>query len=130
MSGINDVAIKDELQVHVYGVGHGDCLLVEFKQAGLLRFRMLYDGGKSAGSHIDELTTYLTRNKRAEGPDLDVVVLLHVDHDHQGGLHALATKAGLRIGEYWGPCLPAFQRLTWLFSQRVQNAVCRAAPSR
>ncbi|WP_193727326.1 MBL fold metallo-hydrolase [Burkholderia sp. BE17] len=118
--------IGDEIQVHVYGVGHGDCLLVELKQAGLPCFRMLYDGGKSAGNHIGELTTYLTRNRRVEGPDLDVVVLSHVDHDHQGGLHTLATQAELRIGEYWGPCLPAFRRLTWLFSQRVQNAVARA----
>ncbi|WP_174984766.1 ComEC/Rec2 family competence protein [Burkholderia lata] len=133
MAGIGDVDEKgaamimdDELQIHVYGVGHGDCQLVELKQGGLPRFRMLYDGGKSAGNHIDKLAAYLTRNRRIEGPDIDVVVLSHVDHDHQGGLHTLANQAGLRIGEYWGPCLPAFRRLTWLFSQRVQNAVARA----
>ncbi|NKA95833.1 hypothetical protein GO283_04383 [Ralstonia solanacearum] len=120
-------ASKDELEVRVYGVGHGDCLLIELKRAGLPAFRMLCDGGKASGKHIDQLVAYLAANKRSDGPDLDVVVLTHVDQDHQGGLHTLTEEAEVRIGEYWGPCLPAFRRLRWLFSQRVQNGVDRAS---
>lgn len=131
ISAVADVAqtaaSKDELEVRVYGVGHGDCLLIELKHARLPVFRMLCDGGRGSGKHIDQLVAYLAANKRSDGPDLDVVVLTHVDQDHQGGLHTLAEKPDIRIGEYWGPCLPAFRRLRWLFSERVQNGVDRAS---
>lgn len=58
-------------------------------------------------------------------PDIGVVVLTHVDHDHQGDLPQLIT-GGLSIGEYFGPCLPTFRRLNWLFGKRVIDAVDRA----
>ncbi|WP_157609665.1 ComEC/Rec2 family competence protein [Variovorax sp. Root473] len=118
---------EDKLEIHTFGVGHGDCVLVELQQRGTPVFRMLCDAGKDSGNHIGQLSAYLTANRNSSGVDLDIVVLTHVDHDHQGGLHKLLDNNDISIGEYWGPCLPAFRRLKWLFSKRVQNSVDRAA---
>ncbi|QXG46273.1 ComEC/Rec2 family competence protein [Pseudomonas viridiflava] len=118
--------LTDELKIHAFGVGHGDCFLVELQQAGKTVFRMLNDAGK-AGPHVDSLIAHLKANKRTDDLDIDLVVLSHVDADHQGGLHQLFADKSIRIGAYWGPCLPAFRRARWLFSHRVQHAVDSAA---
>lgn len=116
---------SDCVNVLTFGVGHGDCLLVEFVQEGRVEFRLLYDGGVKLPK---SLLTHLRSSPRLDGdPDLDVVVLSHVDNDHQGGLHELFAKTSITIGEYWSPCLPAFERLSWLFAGRVAKAVHKAA---
>lgn len=116
----------DELKIHTFGVGHGDCLLIELFCAGKAVFRMLSDGGK-AGPHVKELVSYLQANRRPDLVDLDLVVLSHVDNDHQGGLLELFSNTSISIESYWAPCLPAFRRLRWLFSPRIQRAVETAA---
>jgi len=115
---------RDRVDVLTFGVGHGDCFLIEVVQSGRTQFRLLYDGGVSLP---DALLTHL-RDKRKEdySKDLDVVVLSHVDTDHQGGLHQLFAESDISIGEYWSPCLPAFERLSWLFAPRVSKAVEKA----
>jgi len=114
---------QDECRVTSYAVGHGDCTLVEYHRDGRIAFRCLVDGGTSLP---DALVKYLKRNPREDsGPDIDALVLSHVDNDHQGGLPQLLDE-GLTIGEYLGPCLPTFERLGWLFAPRVAEAVQRA----
>ena len=115
----------DELLIHSFGVGHGDCTLLEVLHAGRVSFRLLYDAGPR--EPVD-LVRYLEANRR--GPplnDIDIVVLSHVDNDHQGGLHWLFKNQDISLGEFWGPCLPAFRRLKWLFAPRVEKAVDRAS---
>lgn len=117
------LSIPDEAKILSFNVGHGDCTLVEYWRARVLSFRCLVDAGLSLPPTLLE---HLRRNRRADnGPDIDVLVLSHVDSDHQGGMPALLTP-DIRIGEYWGPCLPTFERLASLFHPRVQTAVAKA----
>ncbi|WP_277757877.1 hypothetical protein [Pseudomonas sp. A34-9] len=116
----------DELKIHTFGVGHGDCLLIELLSAGKAVFRMLNDAGQ-AGPHVKELIAYLEANRRPEQNDLDLVVLSHVDTDHQGGMLELFSNNSITLGSYWAPCLPAFRKLGWLFRDRIQQAVETAA---
>jgi hypothetical protein len=114
---------QDECRVTSYAVGHGDCTLVEYIRDGRITFRCLVDGGTSLPA---ELVAYLKTHPRdGTGPDIDSLVLSHVDNDHQGGLPQLLDE-GFTIGEYLGPCLPTFERLSWLFAPRVAGAVQRA----
>lgn len=122
-STTNPPAEHDALDILSFHVGHGDCTLIEYKSEGRIRFRLLADAGERLPP---ALVTHLRSNPRNDGrPDLDVLVLSHVDADHQGGLPALLHE-NVGIGHYLGPCLPAFRRLAWLFAERVRNAVERA----
>lgn len=114
---------RDELRLLAFNVGHGDCTLLEFHRSDAVSFRCLVDAGQSLPRSLLE---HLKKYPRKDGkPDIDVLVLSHVDADHQGGLPKL-LKEGIVIGEYFGPCLPTFRRLKYLFADRVQNAVDRA----
>lgn len=116
---------SDGMLVHSFGVGHGDCTLVEYCQGDKVVWRLLYDAGEKLP---EALVNHLTRVRRSGAdPDIDVAVLSHVDGDHQGGFHELFKSSGFKVGEFWAPCLPAFRRLNWLFEKRVGNAVERAA---
>jgi hypothetical protein len=118
---------SDQLLIHSFAVGHGDCTLLEYKQENQIVFRMLCDAGTKAP---DELIAHLKKNRKVTAgnnlPDIDLVILSHVDGDHQGGLHDLFNNNEITISEYWGPCLPAFRRYGWLFGKRVQKAVSNA----
>lgn len=110
----------DRIDVLTFGIGHGDCQLIEFSQKGEITFRLLYDGGLDLSP---ALVAHLQAT-RAEGKaDLDIVVLSHVDADHRKGIEQLLKKTDISIGELWLPCLPAFRRLSWLFGKTVQDAV-------
>jgi hypothetical protein len=117
------LAAPDEAKILSFNVGHGDCTLVEYWREGMLSFRCLVDGGQSLPN---SLLDHLRKNRRIDGgPDIDVLVLSHVDSDHQNGLPSLLVS-DIRIGEYLGPCLPTFERLAWLFEDRVQSAITKA----
>jgi beta-lactamase superfamily II metal-dependent hydrolase len=117
--------VADEFVVSSFGVKHGDCTLVEYISARVVRFRLLCDAGAVAPP---ALFAHLTKTPHERGAGfIDVVVLTHVDHDHQGGLPAVFGEPGVEVGEYWGPCLPAFKRLRWLFQKRVFDAIDKAA---
>ncbi|WP_287880649.1 MBL fold metallo-hydrolase [Aquitalea sp.] len=123
-SSNSTIKVRDRIDVLTFGVGHGDCLLLEFIKNGSVAFRLLYDGGARLSPALLE---HLKDSRRQEdADDLDVVVLSHVDNDHQGGLHELLADDTVSIGELWLPCLPAFERLSWLFADRVATAVAKA----
>lgn len=118
-----NLAAGESVRVCSYNVRHGDCTLVEYVRDEAVQFRLLVDAGEGL-PHA--LVAHLAENPRNDGrPDIDVVMLSHVDNDHQGGLPQL-LEGKITIGEYLGPCLPAFRRLAWLFADRVRNAVERA----
>ena len=120
-----EAQVCDELLVHTFGVGHGDCTLLEAKQNKRVSFRLLCDAGADL-PHA--LVDFLKKNRReASNNDIDIAILSHVDSDHQGGFHDLFQDHSISIGEFWGPCLPAFRRLKWLFAPRVERAVERAS---
>ncbi len=81
----------------------GDCLLVEYGNAGSKRY-ILVDGGP-AHTYERHLAGVLAGLKQ-DGHDLDLVVLSHVDTDHVTGL--LDYVADLRAGN---ASLPAFGAL-------------------
>lgn len=111
---------NDRIDVITFGVGHGDCQLIEFRQKGEVSFRLLYDGGIKLS---EELVSYIMNERRTNNVDLDIVVLSHVDADHRKGINELLKNNDISIGEVWLPCLPAFRRLNWLFPSRIQSAV-------
>lgn len=116
--------MSDDLRLLSFNVGHGDCTLLEYRRESRIAFRCLVDAGQSLPTALLE---HLRKHPRAVGmPDVDVLVLSHVDADHQGGLPALLA-AGVSVGEYLGPCLPTFRRLKWLFEPRIQTAVDKAS---
>lgn len=115
---------SDEVRVLSFNVGHGDCTLVESVSNGRILFRCLLDAGMKLPS---DLIAYIEATPRdRQEPDIDVLVLSHVDADHQGGFIEL-LDSNISIGQYFGPCLPTFERLKWLFAPRVQGAVARAS---
>lgn len=115
----------EEVRVLSFNVGHGDCTLIEYIIGSQPRFRCLVDAGKALPP---DLLEHLRTNRPADSSyDIDVLVLSHVDHDHQGGLPTLVAAHDVTIGEYLGPCLPTFRRLAWLFAPRVQAAVEKAS---
>ncbi|WP_207285975.1 hypothetical protein [Pseudomonas sp. FW300-N2A2] len=116
-------AAPDEVRMRSFNVGHGDCTLVEVVAEDRVVFRCLLDAGMALPP---ALITHLKNTPRTDRkPDIDVLVLSHVDADHQGGIPELLAS-GISIGEYLGPCLPTFKRLKWLFAPRVSEAVSRA----
>ena len=122
MDGSSIATTKSEKAlVHSFGVGHGDCTLLEYVESHGISFRMLVDGGTRLP---DALIKHLENYPRPDGsPQIDVVVLTHVDYDHLGGLTELLNKS-ISIGEYWGPCLPAFRRLRGIFKlERIQRGI-------
>ncbi|MBL5860366.1 hypothetical protein JBO49_07035 [Serratia fonticola] len=113
----------DRIDVLTFGVGHGDCQLIEFWQQDELAFRLLYDGGLALSP---TLVDHLRTKRAGDKADIDIAVLSHVDADHRKGINDLLENEDISIGELWLPCLPAFRRLSWLFAPRVQEAVALA----
>lgn len=105
-------------------VGHGDATLLKWQPAAGDPFVVLIDGGPKTGKPA----------KLAQALDsagvhrIDVLVLTHCDADHVDGLLQLWNErpAGLEIGQYWGPCLPAFERHAWLFPARIKRGLDQA----
>ncbi|MBL0456372.1 MBL fold metallo-hydrolase [Aeromonas enteropelogenes] len=91
---------NDRIDVITFGVGHGDCQLIEFRQKGEVSFRLLYDGGIKLS---EELVSYIMNERRTNNVDLDIVVLSHVDADHRKGINELLKNNDISIGEVWLP---------------------------
>ncbi len=108
--------MPDEFQLTTIAVGHGDATLGRWSPATGSPFVFLVDGGPKAAAPA---TTGVIREAAPEG--LNLLVLSHVDADHIDGLLQIAED--IPIGSYWGPCLAAFERYSWLFPERVQTGL-------
>lgn len=89
-SGGAGTALAGELLVHIFSVGHGDAIFIEFPNGAV----MLVDGGiPSEGERvvrvIEEMGYYY----------LDYVVWTHSHDDHVGGL--IGAVEEFEIGEMW-----------------------------
>jgi beta-lactamase superfamily II metal-dependent hydrolase len=105
----------NELKVTTLGIGHGDAILLQATFDKKL-WTCLIDGGSS----LSALESALDRHKVN---NIDLLILSHLDTDHIGGLIGITQKR--KIHQYWGPCLPAFERHLWLFGKRGQDAINR-----
>jgi beta-lactamase superfamily II metal-dependent hydrolase len=110
------IRMKQQLVITALGVGHGDAILLTWGD-GRDAWTCLVDGVESP----EGLAAALDRRGVTT---LDLLVLTHFDHDHLGGLRGLATT--VKIREYWGPVLPAYDRHLWIFGSRCREAVERA----
>lgn len=82
---------------------HGDALWVEYGDPAAPH-RMLIDGGPPSRSTLDRIRTSIAERPRPEGgPDLDLLVVTHIDADHIGGILGLLEDRGtyLHARDLW-----------------------------
>lgn len=110
---------KAELKVELIDVGHGDALLLHWISEEGNTSTILIDGGPSNGGQRIKETL-----ERVGATAIDLAVLSHCDADHVDGLLAYAEREDqLPIRRYWGPCLPAYDRHSWLFPERIKRGL-------
>ena len=108
-----------QLKVELLDVGHGDALLLHWIPEQGDPATILVDGGPSAGG--DRIRQAL---QNIGASKIDLAVLSHCDADHVDGLVAyVQAPAHLPIEKYWGPCIPAFERHSWLFPPRIRRGL-------
>jgi hypothetical protein len=120
---VNKPADVAGLTVVSMAVGHGDATLLIWRPINGRPTTVLIDGGPKTG------TAKLAKGLSDAGVDrLDIVVLTHCDADHVDGLVQLwgDPSTGPEVGEYWGPCVPAFERLAWLFPARISRGLVQS----
>jgi len=108
-------ATADELRITALGIGHGDSILLQWRNE-TDTWTCLVDGGPSPDLLKRRLDTLHVH-------EIDLLVLTHLDTDHIGGLGGLAQDR--RVGSFLGPALPAFERHLWLFGARGAEAIRR-----
>lgn len=110
---------KAKLKVELINVGHGDALLLQWTSAEGSTSTILIDGGPLVGGQRIKETL-----DRIGAATINLAVLSHCDADHVDGLLAYAGSDGrAAIDRYWGPCLPAFRRHSWLFPTRIKRGL-------
>lgn len=105
----------NRLRITALGVGHGDAVLVRWENDEKV-WTCLVDGGQSPETLQKRLDDLGVKH-------LDLLVLTHLDSDHAGGLAGLTRE--IHVSSYWGPALPAFERLQALFGARCGAAIQR-----
>lgn len=114
---------KSQLKVELVNVGHGDALLLHWIPEQGVPATILVDGGPKAGGQRVKATLD-TLGVSA----VDLAVLTHCDADHVDGLLAYAQlDERVLIHRYWGPCVPAFERHSWLFPERIRRGLDRTS---
>ena len=110
---------KAQLKVELLDVGHGDALLLHWIPEQGDPSTILVDGGpRAGGDRIRQSAQGIGASK------IDLVVLSHCDADHVDGLLAyVQSQPRLPIEKYWGPCIPAFERHSWLFPPRIRRGL-------
>ncbi len=108
-----------QLDVELINVGHGDSILLKWTAENGVVSTILIDGGPIAGA--DRIAETL---RKVGAEKIDLAVLTHCDADHVDGLVRYADREDrLPIEKYWGPCVPAFQRHSWLFPDRIKRGL-------
>jgi hypothetical protein len=110
---------KSRLRVELINVGHGDALLLHWIPEQGVPATILVDGGPKAGGQRVKATL-----DKLGASAVDLAVLTHCDADHVDGLLAYAQLDDrVVIHRYWGPCVPAFERHSWLFPPRIRRGL-------
>ena len=110
------------LTVELMNVGHGDALAVHWRPAEGQPSTILIDGGPSGAE-----TKIAATLRKLGASSIDLAVLTHCDADHIDGLLNYARLDDhLPIKRFWGPCVPAFLRHSWLFPPRVVRGLQQA----
>jgi beta-lactamase superfamily II metal-dependent hydrolase len=93
----------DMLRVEALPAGDGDCLWVEWRDAGGTRHRMLIDGGHGQPARLPGGLAERLARQPEDQRTFDLVVCTHIDADHIGGLLALLTgpPAGFAVADLW-----------------------------
>lgn len=108
-----------KLQVEMVGVGHGDCFILRWEPSKGEPVVVVVDGGPRGGA--EPLVKALAELGAAR---IDMMVVSHTDADHIDGLAEYVQRTdSLPITHYWGPCVPAFERHSWLFAPRVKRGI-------
>jgi len=124
------VSVQDlDLVVTFLDVGHGDAVIIRFREGHQVRTIVIDGGGPSRAG---ELLEYLLRNTITM---VDLLVATHVDRNHIAGLLPVAESDRVTIHNFWGPgCAStkpsvkglrtgderAYQRLYSRIAQRVR----------
>ena len=86
-----------DLVVSFLDVGHGDSVIMRFRDGPRVR-TVVVDGG--GPSHSGKLLAYLLHN----GVDtVDLLVATHIDRYHIAGLLPVAGSSRITIDRFWGP---------------------------
>jgi hypothetical protein len=110
-------------------VGHGDAIVLRFRERGEIRTVIVDGGGPSRPGH---LLDYLLRNGITT---VDLMVATHIDRCHVSGLLPVAQSSRITLHNFWGPSSEttqpqppglrtaderAYQRLYAAVSQRLR----------
>ena len=90
----------DAIRIEMLPARLGDCLLVECLREGRDPWRLLVDGGPpDTWPLLQERLARLA----ADGQDVDVAVVTHIDSDHIGGMVPLLRDPAARamVGDVW-----------------------------
>lgn len=126
------------VSVRVLKAFHGDCIFITV-ESGTVTERILLDGGPQAtfGASPQGELRALLNELEAQGKEIDLVILTHVDDDHIGGLiKAFEVKDGLTklarkvifnsgrlIHEYFKAPIDASKEIQGNFTQSKNTSV-------
>ncbi len=97
-SGGQAVSVQDlDLAVTFLDVGHGDAIVVRFREDRQVRTIVVDGGGPARGGR---LLAYLLRNGVTT---VDLLVATHMDRNHVAGLLPVAESEQVAIESFWGP---------------------------
>lgn len=93
----------DQVVIHMYRMGTGDCFVVKFMNENQISFKMLIDCGCWNGSKAD-LEPYLKQLKKDVENHVDVLVVTHEHKDHVLGFEQgkeLFTDGQFHVDNVW-----------------------------
>lgn len=111
--------MSSKLTVEMVAVGHGDCFVLKWEPEAGTASHVVVDGGpRGGGQKLNAALNSLGASC------VDLMVLSHTDADHVDGLLEYARIPGrAHVKKYWGPCLPAFKRHSWLFASAIRRGL-------
>ncbi len=108
-------AVEMTIEVRMYNVGFGDCILVTFRdtESSSPPRRILFDCGRHAGSKppgrgdikFDQALAALVHDidDDGRGPNIDVIVVTHRHRDHISGFAQWDVWSQVAVREVWLP---------------------------
>lgn len=107
-------------------VGHGDCVVIRFREERQVRTIVVDGGGPSRSG---ELLSYLLRSMISE---IDLLVATHADRNHIAGLLPVVESERITVHNFWGPgshstkpSVPGLRLSDERAYQRLYSRVCQ-----